>query len=154
MGKIAGVFALVILVFVIIMFGPMNQSINDTRIDTRTDILSAPTGAGELTADVVLNAPLWNDNTIYVLAISSTVGTDVPNALSYDEATRTLTVYGLTASEGARSLTIEYNISAFGTDGVQSSIGDFIGYWPLLIGIAIIAVVIGIATGAFSSGRR
>lgn len=144
--KVAGVmFAFVILAVVIMMFSPMNESITDIRVDTREDILSAPTGIGETTADVVLVAPLWQATIISVETITSSVGTDIPAADSYDNSTRTLTVRDLTANTDPRSLTINYKYAALADSGSEGTTDKFLEYLPLIIGIGIFIIVIGIA---------
>ena len=86
------------------------------------------TGAAETTADVVLRYALLDGLVANVVSITSSEGTDTPTADSYVEASRTLTVGGLTA-DTTRTLTITYktDISAY------TGLGSIVKVAPLIV---------------------
>lgn len=145
-----GAFAFVIIIAAIMLAPNVISGVDDARTDERIDALSAPTGIGETTADVVLNQAMWQGDIASVVSITSDVGTDIPNPDTYVAGTRTLTVRDLTANTTPRTLTITYLVSAFGTDNVEASAGTFVGFWPLFFGIAVLVLIIGIGFSIFS----
>ena len=85
-----------------------------TYVASFTEDDEAITGVGETTADIVLTYDLYEAGVGNVESITSTEGTDTPTADSYVEATKTLTVGGLTA-EKTRTLTTTYKTESIKT---------------------------------------
>ena len=96
---------------------------------------SATTGLGETTADIVLTYDLYEAGVGNVESITSTEATDTPTADSYVEATKTLTVGGLTA-EKTRTLTTTYESEAM---NIYTGLGSITKVAPLIVFIGLLA---------------
>lgn len=141
MQKIFGVVIGIIGIAVVFIIFPMvMDSTHDVQTDRYVETEAAvATGAGETSAGVVLTYELYNNVNTSVISITSDEGTDTPAAGTWTESTKTLTVTGL-AAEDSRTLTITYEYDALtGFTGM----GAFAGIIPLLILVAIVAVLIG-----------
>ena len=89
--------------------------------------------AAATTADVTLIKELFEDDVVYVSAVTSSNTTDVPAVSSYTSGTKALTVQGL-VENATRTLYVTYDYARFdtGTD-------TFFAYMPMFIifGLAI-----------------
>ncbi|KSV16171.1 hypothetical protein DA01_08760 [Dehalococcoides mccartyi] len=140
---------LIVGIAVALLFFPMVLSSMDSiRFTENTGTYATvTTGVGETSADVVLSAALFNDDTTHVTSITSTVETDVPVAGTYTTGTKTLTITGLTASE-SRTLTVIYD-----SDGLTdyTGLGIIVGLSPLIIWLVILgALGVGLYTNVRS----
>ena len=127
--------AILMVIFPIIMSS--TQELQTTRqVDT---FAAVTTGAAETTSEVTLSRGLYSDDTSYVLSITSDVGTDTPVAGTYVPSTNSLTVTGLTASE-IRALVVTYEYDAL---TAYTGMSAMVGMTPLLIWVAILAIVVG-----------
>lgn len=122
--------AVLMIIFPLVMTATHNlQTTQQTDVDLDLGG-TPPVGTCVLTED------LWNDK---VGSIISAIG-DKPETLtitSYTPATHTLTVGGVTTSTTA---TVVYEIDALTS---YTGMGPLVGITPLLIWIAILAVVLG-----------
>lgn len=144
-------FTIVGVVIVLLLFGTMMTGINSARTDERTDAFAAVvTGVGETEADVVLVADLYGENILNVVSITSDNALDAPLPDSYTAATNTLTVRGLAASD-TRALDVEYQYDAMTGDAAPA--GTFLGFVPVFVAIAIVAIVVGAIIAAFVTRR-
>jgi hypothetical protein len=141
MNRIAPiVFGIIGVAILMIIFPIIMDSTHELETDPQVDTFAAvTTGAGETAANVVLTRDLYNDSNTSVLTIISDLPTDNPVAGTYTPATNTLNVTGLTAGS-SRTLTITYEYAAL-TD--YTGMDAMVGMTPLLIWVAILAIVVG-----------
>jgi hypothetical protein len=129
-----------ILLGLILLFGvfgsQISDGVKDWRSDPATEAFIVATGGGVTTGNVTLSYDLFQAVTAEVTSITSTVGTDTPVATSYVEATKVLTISGLTAST-SRTLTIIYTAETEDT-GMRTA-GPYLLF--LVFGIAIFFLV-------------
>ena len=130
LGIIAIAIAFIIFPIVLDAAGSVLSHSNDVK---QTDEVT--TAVAVTTADVVLEHELYEADVLNVVSITSTLGTDVPTADSYVEATKTLTVSGLTA-DTTRNLTITYETESM---GVFTGLGSIVKVAPLIIFIGLLA---------------
>lgn len=136
-------------IVVLLLFGVMLGGINSAQTDNRTDAFGAVvTGGGVTTANVVLVGDLYENDVLNVISITSDLGTDVPLVGTYTALTRTLQVTGLTAAE-TRTLTVTYEINAL--TGDNAPVGSFFGFLPIIIVVALVAIVIAAVVAAFKN---
>ncbi len=93
------------------------------------------TAVASTEADVVLDYDLYEADVANVVSITSTLGTDVPVAASYVEATKTLTVSGLTV-DTTRNLAITYLTESM---GIYTGLGSIAKVAPLMVFIGLLA---------------
>ena len=93
------------------------------------------TALAETTAEVVLEHELYEADVLNVVSITSTLGTDVPVADSYVEATKTLTVGGLTV-DSIRNLATTCETESM---GVYTGLGSIAKVAPLMVFIGLLA---------------
>ena len=137
MGKgVQVVIGLIMVAVLMIVFPIVMSATHDLQTENQTDTdlaLSGTPPAGTCT----LSTALWNDDTDSVLSAID----DQDNVLtmtSYNATTQVLTVGNVHAS--ATTATIVYEVDAL-TD--FTGMGSLVAITPLLIWIAILAVVIG-----------
>jgi hypothetical protein len=136
-------------IVILLLFGTMMGGINDAQTDLKTDNFAAVvTGGGITTADVVLVTDLYGGDVLNVTNVTSDLGTDVPLAFSYAALTRTLTINGLTAAQ-TRTLSVIYKYDAL--TGDSATVGSFFGIIPLLVAVAVIAIIAGVIYMAFKN---
>lgn len=141
-------FTIIGAIIVLVLFGTMLMGIREAQTDEQEDAFGAVvTGGGITQADVVLTAPLYGEVLTNVVSITSGLGTDVPLATDYTVLTRTLEVSGLTASQ-TRTLTVTYQYGALDD---YMGVNTFFGFIPFLVGIAIVAIIIGSIVLAFKN---
>lgn len=139
-------FTIIGAIIVLLLFGTMLGGIEEAQTDEREDAFGAVvTGGGITVADVVLLGDLYDGDILNVVSITSTLGTDVPLSNAYVPGTNTLTVAGLTAAQ-TRTLTVTYQIDALTN---YAAVGSFFGFTPLLIGVAVVAIIAGAIFVAF-----
>lgn len=150
--KIVGVVvALLFLIMSMFLFPGMIGSVEDTQTVTRTDdFATVVTAPAATTANVVLVAELWQDSNLNVVTITSDLGTDVPLVGAYVAATKTLTVGGLD-DDASRTLSVEYKYNRFTGDTATQAAGTFVGFWPLMLGLAIVIIIVGIGIAVFKN---
>ena len=107
----------------------LTHSSNVMQVDEVTTAVAATE------ADVVLNYDLYEADVAKVVSIKSTLGTDVPVAASYVEATKTLTVTGLTV-DSTRNLATTHETESM---GVYTGIGSIAKVAPLIIFVGLLA---------------
>jgi len=133
-------------IIVLVLFGTMMTGIGEAQTNEQEDDFGAVvTGGGDFDADVVLTVPLYDEGLINVVDITSDLGTDVPLATDYTALTQTLEVSGLTASQ-TRTLTVTYRYAALDD---YAGVNEFFGFIPLLVGVAIVAIVVGAIVVSF-----
>ena len=127
--------ALMFVIFPIVMDSAhtlQTESYNHTEATVET-------GVGELTADVVLDEPLWSDSTVYITSVTSDNVADTPVKGVYTAGTKSLNVTGLAASE-SRALTIIYETDGLGD---YTGMGALVAVAPLLLFLGVIGAVVG-----------
>lgn len=139
MGKALQVVMLIVgLVITILMFPMALSAMHDIQTDPQTQTLvGVATAAGVTTADIVLTKAVFNNNTGNVTALTTSLVTDVPVTGTWVEATKTLTVTGLTAAS-ARDITITYNYDGL-TD--YTGLGTVVGISPILLWLTILGAL-------------
>jgi methionine synthase I (cobalamin-dependent) len=147
MGKIMGVVVGIIgIAIVLTMFPIITDSVSTVQTDQNVESYAAvATGIGETSADVVLSEDLYNGRSASVVSITSDNIGDTPVAGTYTALTNTLAVNGLKAND-TRTLVVTYKIDALGD---YTGLGAMAGLTPLLIWVAIIAVLIGSIAAVF-----
>lgn len=134
------IFGIIGVAILMIIFPIIMSSTHDLKTDSIVQTAAAVvTGAGEVAADVVLTNDLYNDDNGSVISITSNNVADTPVAGTYTAATNTLNITGLAASD-TRTLTITYEFDAL-TD--YTGMSAMVGMTPLLIWVAILAIVVG-----------
>jgi hypothetical protein len=110
---------------VFLLVGVFSTPIIDGVHDWRTmDIVeTVAVGAGATTENKTLGYDLFQASITEVGAVTSTAGTDVPNVVSYTEATNILVINGLDATT-TRTLTIPYDAET--DDTVMRILGPFL----------------------------
>lgn len=135
MGKgVSVVIGLIMVAVLMIVFPIVMSATHDLQTDSHTD-----TDLAISTDTVTLTVDLWDADVNSVLSIVGN-GTEEAGAItaaSYVEATRVLTLSGVVDSTTA---TVTYEIDAL-TE--FTGMGSLVAITPLLIWIAILAVVIG-----------
>jgi len=96
---------------------------------------TAVTVSPDVTADIVLTYPLYDDDVANVSSITSTEATDTPVADSYVTGTKTLTVSGLTTDK-TRTLTTTYVTESM---GVYTGLESIAQVAPLMVFIGLLA---------------
>jgi len=139
--KVFGALAAIFGVILLFNFMPnLTNSTHDLQTDAATQAFPAvTTGAGETAADVVLTKDPYQDRTTSITGITSDNVLDVNPlvAATYTTATNTLHVTGLVASQ-SRTLTIAYETDALSD---FTMMGTIVGWTPVLIVIAVLAVI-------------
>jgi len=130
MGIIAIAIAFVIFPVVLDATGDLLAHTNDVL---QTEEVT--TGVSETTADVVLDYELYEGDVLNVKTITSTEATDVPVASTYTEATRTLSITGLTESK-TRTLSITYETVS---TNVYTGLGSIVKVAPLIVFVGLLA---------------
>lgn len=134
------IFGIIGVAILMVIFPIIMSSTHDLKTDQYVQTAAAvATGAGEVAADVVLTEDLYNDDTGSIISITSNNVADTPVAGTYTAATNTLNITGLAASD-TRTLTITYEFDAL-TD--YTGMSAMVGMTPLLIWVAILAIVVG-----------
>ena len=148
LGRIAGGFILIILLFA--FSTQISNGVANLRTDdvTQSEVAVA-TGGGVTTKDIVLDRELFGADGSHVTSITSSLPADIPLAGSYVDATDTLTITGLAASE-TRDLTIIYRSEK--NDDFWSAIGPFMSF--LIFGGIIAAIVWGVWQGKHAGSYR
>lgn len=138
---------LVVFTVAILFFLPVSDGVYDYRTDLQSDSFSSSTGPGETTEAVVLNRPLY-DNDTSSFSLLSSESSDTPAVSTYVSATRNLTISGLAESTN-RTLTVEYDIDAL---NASAAINTFMGYVPTIWILVILAFPV-LAMVAIFMGR-
>jgi len=145
--KKAEIFFAILAILVLLPF--LFTGIANARQVTYTQTFpGVTTGGGVTTANVILLKPLFGADVVYVTAITTTVGTDVPAVGTYTSASRTLQVIGLAESE-TRALEITYGYGRF--DAYLD--GFFANFHIFLIFALFVFVVIELWAQSRSRGR-
>ena len=130
MGIIAIAIAFVVFPIVLDATGTVLSHTSDTM-----EADSAITVSPDVTADIVLTYPLYDDDVANVSSITSTEAADTPVASSYVTGTKTLTVSGLTTDK-TRTLTTTYETESM---GVYTGLGSITKVAPLMVFIGLLA---------------
>jgi len=134
------IFGIIGVAILMIIFPIIMSSTNELKTDAYTQTIpTVTTGAGETTTDIVLTLDLYNADTTKIISITSDNIADTPVAGTYTEATKTLNVTGLAESD-TRTLTITYSYDALEE---YTGMSAMVGMTPLLIWVAILAIVVG-----------
>lgn len=131
-----------IAVFILfLLFGvfrePIIDGIKSWRTNDTTQASLVDTTGGKISANVTLSYDLFQAALAEVESITSSNSTDTAGAIDYDEATKVITIGGLTP-EITRTLTIRYLAET--TDSVMRLVGPFlaVGIFGAIIVLAII----------------
>ncbi len=130
--------------FIIMLAPTVLTGVNEFRTTDREDVYSVDTAAAS--TDVVLTQDLYSDATYNVTSVSSNVTEDAPLASSYEAATNTLTITGL-SGDAVHRLTVDYKINAL-TEFPGAASG------ASTVPLFLILGVIGIIAGAVYSATR
>ena len=123
MGKILAAVAILILLFTV-GTDPISQGVERLRTDNITQNIVVTTAEASTNSTAVLTRDLFLGSTSKVGAITSNV-TETPLPISYDVATNTLTIDGMTANS-THLLSINYEAET--TDTLWSALGPFLNF--------------------------
>lgn len=118
---------LIIFITVILFMLPVSDAIYDYRTDVREDSFNYETGGAEVTANVTLHTPIY-DNDTDTITILSDLATDIPLFFAYNTTTRLVDITGMTAASN-RTLRVSYDINALAD---HDALDGFIGWLPLI----------------------
>lgn len=133
---------LIILVSVLLFLLPITGAIYDFRTDVEEDTFNWATNATLTTANVVLQEPVYDDDTD-TIEISSDIAGDAPAFSAYNTTTRVLDITGLAVSEN-RTLTVEYDTNALSDNAALDTLLGWVPYiWLMMVcGLPIAALYI------------
>ena len=137
---------LIILGAVFLFLLPVTAAVLAFRTDLREDTFPKETIATEVTGNVTLTRPIFDDDT-NTITILSDLSTDAVIFASYNTTSRRLDMTGFTPSEN-RTLTVTYDIDALVDNPAINTLMDILPYfWILMIigfpGAAVFAVFTG-----------
>ena len=118
---------LIVFITVVLLMLPVTRAIYNYRTDVREDLFNYETIGAEVTANVTLHSPVY-DNDTNTISILSDLATDIPLFSAYNTTTRLLDITGMTLTSN-RTLRVCYDINAL-ID--HDSLDAFIGWLPLI----------------------
>jgi len=118
---------LIVFITVILYMLPVTGAIYDYRTDVREDSFNYETIGAEITANVTLHSPVYDDDT-NTINILSDLPTDIPLFAAYNATTRLVDITGMTLTSN-RTLRVSYDIDALADHG---ALNGFMGWLPLI----------------------